>query len=229
MNPAKFFHSRYLATLLAATGLASAGLATPAAAVPGVGNFQKVDDHVYRGAQPTREGFSELSKLGIRMVVDLREPGDRSATERKWVTDAGMQYVSVPMYGMAAPSNESVLKVLGLLEDPGDGPVFVHCKRGADRTGGVIACYRVEHDHWQNDRALAEARSMGMSWFQTAIQNYVRKYQARDLTALAPKTLAVKTLDASAAVLAPVNPSGGLDRVAAFLPRAPVSARRNVR
>jgi len=209
MNPPKFFRSRHLAVLIVSAALASAGFAAPSAApnVVGVGNFQKVDDHVYRGAQPTREGFSNLSKLGIQTVIDLREPGDRSATERKWVTDAGMQYVSVPMYGMATPSNESVLKVLGLLEDRGTGPVFVHCKRGADRTGGVIACYRVEHDHWQNDRALAEARSMGMSWFQTAIQSYVRKYQARDLTALAAaKTIAAKTLDASAAVLAPVQP-----------------------
>jgi protein tyrosine/serine phosphatase len=203
MNPPKFFRSRYLAALLVATRLASAGFAASSAPqnIAGVGNFQKVDDHVYRGAQPTRDGFINLSKLGIQTVIDLREPGDRSATERKWVTDAGMRYISVPMYGMAAPSNESVLKVLGLLEDSGTGPVFVHCKRGADRTGGVIACYRVEHDHWQNDRALAEARSMGMSWFQTAIQSYVRKYQARDLTALAPKTL-----DASATVLAPVQP-----------------------
>jgi protein tyrosine/serine phosphatase len=134
-------------------------------------------------------------------VIDLREPGDRSTTERKWVTDAGMRYISVPMRGMATPSNKSVLKVLGLLEDRSTGPVFVHCKRGADRTGGVIACYRVEHDHWKNDRALAEARSLGMSWFQTAIQSYVRKYQPRDLATLAPKTL-----DASATILAPVQP-----------------------
>jgi len=199
MNPPKFFHSNILAAMFAATALASAGFAAPS--LEGVGNFLKVDDHVYRGAQPTREGFSNLSKLGIRTVVDLREPGDRSATERNWVTAAGMRYISVPMYGRATPSNESVQKVLGLLEDTSAGPVFVHCKRGADRTGGVIACYRVEHDHWKNDRALAEARSMGMSWFQTAIQSYVRKYQPRDLTALAPKTR-----DASATVLAPVQP-----------------------
>jgi protein tyrosine/serine phosphatase len=199
MNPPKFFGSHYVATLVVAAGLASAGFAAPS--LEGVGNFQKVDDHVYRGAQPTREGFSNLSKLGIQTVIDLREPGDRSATERKWVADAGMRYVSVPMYGMSTPSNESVLKVLSLLEDRGTGPVFVHCKRGADRTGGVIACYRVEHDHWKNAQALSEARSLGMSWFQIAIQNYVRKYQPRDLAELAPKSL-----DASATVLAPVQP-----------------------
>jgi tyrosine-protein phosphatase SIW14 len=198
MNSPHSFPFRHFAVFILAAAGASAGFAAPA--VQGVGNFQKVDDHVYRGAQPTPEGFSNLSKLGIQTVIDLREPGDRSSIERKWVTDAGMQYVSVPMYGTETPSNESVLKVLGLLEDRSTGPVFVHCKRGADRTGGVIACYRVEHDHWQNDRALAEAKNMGMSWFQTAIQNYVRKYQPRDLTALAPKTLA------SAAVVAPIQP-----------------------
>jgi len=199
MNPPKFFGTRYLATLVVAATLASAGFAAPS--LEGVGNFQIVDDHVYRGAQPTREGFINLSKLGIQTVIDLREPGDRSASERKWVTDAGMRYISVPMYGMSTPSNESVVKVLGLLEDRGTGPVFVHCKRGADRTGGVIACYRIEHDHWKNTQALSEARSLGMSWFQVAIQNYVRKYQPRDLAALAPKSL-----DASATVPAPVQP-----------------------
>jgi tyrosine-protein phosphatase SIW14 len=159
-----------------------------ATTVEGVGNFQKVDDHVYRGAQPTPEGFSNLNKLGIKLVVDLREPGDRSSYENKVVTAAGMKYISVPMYGMATPKNESVQKVLALLEDTSTGPVFVHCKRGADRTGGVIACYRIEHDGWKNDKALVEARSMGMSWFQKAIQSYVLKYQPRtlDATALVP-------------------------------------------
>jgi tyrosine-protein phosphatase SIW14 len=199
MNYRQLLSFRPLAALLVAGGLAAVGLdAAPplsslASHMEGVGNFQKVDDHVYRGAQPTHEGFLNLSKLGIQTVIDLREPGDRSVTERKWVTDAGMHYVSVPMYGMATPSNESVVKVLELLEDRSTGPVFVHCKRGADRTGGVIACYRVEHYHWKNDQALSEARSMGMSWFQTAIQSYVRKYQPRDLTA-------------TATALAPVQP-----------------------
>src|SRR6185312_3694284 len=133
MNPPKFLYLHYLTVLIVSTGVTSAGFAAP---VEGVGNFQKVDEHVYRGAQPTRAGFSHLSQLGIQTVIDLREPGDRSTSERKLVTDAGMRYISVPMHGMATPSNESVLKVLVLLEDRSTGPVFVHCKRGADRTGG---------------------------------------------------------------------------------------------
>jgi tyrosine-protein phosphatase SIW14 len=160
----------------------------------GVGNFQKVDDHVYRGAQPTASGFVNLSKLGIQTVIDLQEGGHRSSAEEKIVKAAGMHYISVPMKGMETPSNESIAKVLAVLENVQTGPVFVHCHRGADRTGGVIACYRIEHDHWQNDRALTEAMSMGMAWFQKAIQHYVLAYQP-------------KLVSAGAAALASTAPS----------------------
>jgi tyrosine-protein phosphatase SIW14 len=151
--------------------------------VDGVGNFHQVDDHVYRGAQPTDQGFRNLAKLGIRTVVDLREDGQRARDEERTVKEAGMQYVSVPMKGMQAPSDQSVSKALALLEDASTGPVFVHCMRGADRTGNVIACYRIEHDHWKNEQALTEARSLGMSWFEKAIQHYVLKYQPRVIAA----------------------------------------------
>ena len=50
-----------------------------------------------------------------------------------------------------------------LLNDNSAWPVFVHCRRGADRTGTAIACYRIEHDHWTNQQALAEAKTFGMS------------------------------------------------------------------
>jgi protein tyrosine/serine phosphatase len=169
-------------------------LPAPAGASPdGVPNFQKVDDHVYRGAQPTELGFKSLAKLGIKTIVDLREPGDRSQVEEKMVRAAGMEYVSVPMYGMETPSTEKVVKVLALLEDNHTGPVFVHCKRGADRTGAVIACYRMEHDRWKNDQALSEAKSLGMSFFERAIQRYVREFKPRILDGLGPRTMDAST------------------------------------
>jgi len=144
----------------------------------GVGNFQKVDDGVYRGAQPTDEGFAGLAKLGIRTVVDLREIGEHSqAGEQRAVEAAGMRYISVPMKGMSRPTDPQVSQVIKLLNDKTAGPVFVHCRRGADRTGAVIACYRIGHDHWEASKALAEARSLGMSWYQRALQSYVLHYQ----------------------------------------------------
>jgi tyrosine-protein phosphatase SIW14 len=141
-------------------------------------NFQKVDDHVYRGAQPTKSGFKDLAERGIKTVVDLRDIGEHSqADEQKVVTDLGMRYVSIPMQGMSTPKNDKVAAVLTLLNDATSGPVFVHCKRGADRTGTVIAVYRIFHDGWESKRALGEAKSYGMSVFQRAMQHYVTDYK----------------------------------------------------
>ena len=89
-----------------------------------------------------------------------------------------MRYISVPMKGMSAPSPADVAKVLNILNDSAAGPVFVHCRRGADRTGTVLACYRIAHDGWENRKALAEAKSFGMSWVEVAMKSYVMNYAA---------------------------------------------------
>lgn len=161
--------------------LSLGGLSQAAVRVEGVGNFMKVDSHVYRGAQPTEEGFKNLAKLGIRTVIDLQQTGDdRARDEAKWVKAAGMQYISIPMKGMERPRDEAVAKVLALLEDQTTGPVFVHCHAGADRTGGVIACYRIEHDGWTNKRAFDEAKKMGTTWIHFAIHDYIKDFHPRN-------------------------------------------------
>jgi tyrosine-protein phosphatase SIW14 len=143
----------------------------------GVPNFHKVNDKVYRGAQPSTEGFQSLAKLGVKTVIDLREADGRAAAEKRTVEGIGMRYVNVPMLGMHTPNPADVAKVLAMFEDKNGGPVFVHCRRGADRTGTVVACYRISHDHWENQKALGEAKSFGMAWIQKAMQHYVMGYR----------------------------------------------------
>src|ERR1700722_2517653 len=88
-------------------------------------NFQKVDNHVYRGAQPTNSGFKDLAERGIKTVVDLRDIGEHSqADEQKAVTDSGMRYVSIPMRGLSTPKYEQIATVHSLLNDVTSGPVF---------------------------------------------------------------------------------------------------------
>jgi protein tyrosine/serine phosphatase len=154
--------------------LAFAAFAQDPAGVP---NFHKVNDKVYRGAQPSDQGFQNLAKLGVKTVVDLRQTDDRSAQEKRVVEAAGMKYINVPMYGMQKPNPAAVARVLSVFEDKESGPVFVHCKRGADRTGTVVACYRISHDHWDNGKALGEAKGFGMAWIQKAMQHYVMGYR----------------------------------------------------
>src|SRR5689334_22831096 len=86
-------------------------------------NFQKVDDQVYRGAQPSDSGFKDLAKLGIKTVIDLREIGEHSqADEQKVVTDLGMRYVSIPMHGMSTPKDDQVAAVQAIFNDTASGP-----------------------------------------------------------------------------------------------------------
>ena len=162
-------------SFLAVLFLSLPSLAGPPA--QGIKNFHEVDGHVYRGAQPTTEGFGYLARIGIKTIVDLRENGSRSSLEAKLVTSLGMRYVNVPMSGLVPPTRPQIARILAMLEDPKSGAVFVHCRFGVDRTGCVIAAYRIDHDHWDNARALKEARDCGMGFYQIPRQNYIRHFQ----------------------------------------------------
>jgi protein tyrosine/serine phosphatase len=148
---------------------------------PGLPNFHQVDDRVYRGARPTPEGLKSLPALGIKTVIDLRGGDFR---EKQTLEALGIRYVNVPMSGFRAPTDRQIARILALLETPdfSAAPVFVHCKRGKDRTGTVIACYRIKHQGWDNRKALSEARSFGMGASEVAMQRYILRFNASALT-----------------------------------------------
>jgi uncharacterized protein (TIGR01244 family) len=167
-----------------------AGLALPAFLVsiplfaggpqaPGVPHFFAVDEHVYRGGQPTEEGWTSLAKLGVKTVIDLRREGEDNehsiAAERRAVEAAGMHYVNVPMKSVVAPPETDMVKILSVLNS--GAPVFVHCKKGMDRTGTVIACYRVAQNGWSNHKALQEAEGLGIHWYEVGMKQYIRTFQ----------------------------------------------------
>jgi len=180
-------------TLLLAIVPASAWAASPAGEPQGVPNFHQVGDHIYRGAQPTKAGINSLGKMGVKTVIDLRGGADHSRDEQKLVESAGMKYIHLPLDGFAAPSDDQIKTLLGLLDDSSGWPVFVHCRRGADRTGTVVACYRMVHDRWTNEKALQEAKMYGMSHLEVNMQRYIMRFTPPAQPAGAPgASIAVK-------------------------------------
>jgi protein-tyrosine phosphatase len=172
--------------------------------VPGIKNFDQVDAHVYRGAQPTDEGFRYLAKIGVATVLDLQEADGRSRAEEKVVRAAGMKYVNVPMTGLTPPTEAQIARILDLLEDSTGGPVFVHCHRGADRTGAVVAAYRIDYSKWENGRALAEAEAHDMSFFQLPRKSFIRSFRPRMVQA-AEKPASGAALTGAIATAIPVK------------------------
>jgi tyrosine-protein phosphatase SIW14 len=169
-----------LGSLLLLAGLSFSAEAAPAH----VRNFGEVNQALFRGGMPSDEGLRELKALGVSMIIDLREDGKGREQEQQKAQQLGLHYAHVPMRAVAAPRQAEIEQALSLiLRDP-SAKIYVHCWRGKDRTGTVIACYRIQHDGWDNRRALQEAKEYGMSGFEHAMQSFILRFTPLTLPAL---------------------------------------------
>lgn len=139
----------------------------------GIANLDRVNDGLYRGAQPNGLGIESLERLGIKTIVNLRMTNDTWVAEEQEARKQGITYTNVPMKGIGCPTDEQVVKVLSIIETF-PSPVFIHCQHGCDRTGTIIACYRIQHDGWTSTQALSEAGEYGMSGWELGMKNYIR-------------------------------------------------------
>jgi uncharacterized protein (TIGR01244 family) len=168
--------ARTLVMLFSLALFASSALAQDDARYSELPNFHQVNAGLYRGAQPKADGMRKLVALGIRTIISLRAADERSRVEESEARAAGLRYFNIPMEGLSRPKDEQVERALAIMEDAANQPVFVHCKRGADRTGTLIAIYRIMHDGWSSDDALREAKHYGMSWMEFRMKDYIRDY-----------------------------------------------------
>lgn len=161
----------FLCVLLIARG-ATRGLP----AQQGIDNFGKVSDSLYRGAQPDAAGITNLSRLGVKTIVSLRMPTDLWKGEVANARANGIRCTNINFRGVGRPTDEQVASVLSIIESL-PGPVFVHCEHGCDRTGTIIACYRIKHENWTTDAALAEAKRYGMSGLERGMRAFVVDFE----------------------------------------------------
>jgi len=138
-----------------------------------VRNFGKVNDQIYRGGEPSSVGVQELGAMGIKTIIDLREASEGTSFERQEVEKLHIKYVNLPLRPFSAPTSEQMQRALSFLLHNDSQPVFIHCWRGKDRTGTVIACYRIQHDGWDNQRAFAEAKKYGISIVERGMRSYI--------------------------------------------------------
>ena len=139
-------------------------------------NFHQINERLFRGGQPKKGGLKKLSGLGIKTIINLRGEGEEINDQEAEAKELGLRYFNVPMSNLGRPTEEQVSRALAIIENPENGPVFVHCKLGADRTGAVIAVYRIKHDGWTAEQALEEANRCGMGRIQFRKRGYISDY-----------------------------------------------------
>ncbi|HET9793610.1 MAG TPA: tyrosine-protein phosphatase [Thermoanaerobaculia bacterium] len=142
-----------------------------AVAVPakGVENFYRVEPDLYRSARPGSDGFRELQALGVKTVLDVESPGDEMLAR-----GMSLKLVHVPMTAFGL-RDDLVLRALRIMADPANRPVVVHCHLGADRTGALVALYRVVVQGWSKADAIREMDDGGYhhsSWWRN-LDRYV--------------------------------------------------------
>ena len=138
-------------------------------------NFNHVDKVLYRGAQPTQNGLKFLKATGVKSVVSLRMENEGPSNEKTAVEQLGMTFTSLPMNGVTPPTTKEMRRMLNVIESL-PSPVFVHCQYGCDRTGTVVACWRILHG-WTNEAALQDAKSYGISPLLRGMREFIRSFK----------------------------------------------------
>jgi tyrosine-protein phosphatase SIW14 len=173
-------HAQIVANVPVQPATAGASFGAPAEKLKlaGVPRAGKVSDVLFRGAQPSAQGLAELKKLGITTIVDLRGNRGPVASERREVESLGMRFIDIPVLGWSTPSNAQVVEFLSLFVDPKQ-KVFVHCYYGEDRSGVMVAAYRIAAQNWTADQAVSEMYSFGFHYhLYPAMKSYVREFPA---------------------------------------------------
>lgn len=142
------------------TQQAEVGHPSGAAILPtnGIPNFAEVTPHLYRGGQPSDAAFTDLKKMGIDIVVDMRS-GNRKH-EKQVVTKLGMHYVQISWH-CPFPSDKPFTEFLKIVEANPEKKILVHCRLGDDRTGMAVAAYRMAEQGWSAERAMGEMHEFG--------------------------------------------------------------------
>jgi tyrosine-protein phosphatase SIW14 len=145
--------------------------------VEGVSYAAEVEPGLLRGSRPSAAGVAWLKRQGVKTVINLRR--FHYQTERAQVEAAGMRFEHIPLEASDAPSDAQISRFMALATDASLRPIYVHCAQGVDRTGTMVAVYRMERQGLSNADALAEMMNYGAHAIWLDLRRFVRTYRPR--------------------------------------------------
>lgn len=148
-----------------------------------ISNFGRVNENLYRGAQPEGDDYLDLAAMGIKTVIDLRN--DAKSYARPLAEQAGLKYINLALNDKKYPPADAAARFLEIANDTANWPVYIHCAGGRHRTGAMAAVYRMTVDGWDIDRAYREMKDYdfytrwGHGDYKDYVYDYYRDLQAR--------------------------------------------------
>lgn len=145
--------------------------------VDGVRNFSKLETTIACAGATAPSAIAEIKKMGYKAVINLREPGEAGADidgEMAAAKAADITFINLP-FNSAKPDSAVVEQFIDAVSAPANQPAFVHCASG-NRAAALWMVKRLVVDHWDGDRAAAEATSLGMT--SPALKAFALDYAA---------------------------------------------------
>lgn len=146
-------------------------------------NLYRVSADLYRCEQPEKKDIPDLKAIGIQSILNLR----RYNSDPKALTEAGF----VPLLQRMEADDlvaEDLVAALRIIRDA-PKPVLVHCWHGSDRTGSVVAAYRIVFQNWTPAAALDELRFGGYGYHEKTFPNIIALFEQLDATDVRKRVL----------------------------------------
>lgn len=143
-------------------------------------NFHVVEAGVlYRSGQPDRADLLSLAQTrGVATVVNLRY----RISDRQEVRHTGISEVRLKLKAQSITFSDMVSGLIAIRD--ARKPVLVHCLHGSDRTGCLVACYRMVFQNWNREDAIAEFRDEQYGYNYQWFPNLLTFLQEVDIEAL---------------------------------------------
>lgn len=130
-------------------------------------NFYQIDENLYRSEQPSKSKMVELEKFGIKAIVNLRN----IKSDKNEAKNCKIQLYHKRINTWTISEKEIIESLKLIINAP--KPVLVHCKHGSDRTGCLVALYRMVIMNWSKEEAINEFKLGGFGYHEDAFPNII--------------------------------------------------------
>lgn len=114
-------------------------------------NLHQMTPTLYRSALPDERALPLLQTHKIATVINFLPESDA-----QWLQSSDIKQVQLSYRTNHVDDSDVLAAIRAIQAAEADGPVLMHCKHGADRTGLMAAMYRVVVQGWSKEDALNE-------------------------------------------------------------------------